>query len=147
MNFTGATRDQAEPCVIYVCIYSYILKRLPPLPPTSGTRGLDAWMLGCLSFCLPGARLKRILIAFWRPLVTRGPFGWSVQASGSIWGRLGQPGCPNELFGTPVRAGAPIWGDLLDSGARTLAACGGLGRRGPEPWQPVAACGARVDPL
>ena len=32
------------------------LRRLPPLPPTSGTRGLDAWMLGCLSFCLPGAR-------------------------------------------------------------------------------------------
>jgi hypothetical protein len=25
-----------------------LLKRLPPLPPTSGTRVLDAWMLGCL---------------------------------------------------------------------------------------------------
>ena len=27
----------------------YIFKRLPPLPPTSGTRGMDAWMPGCLS--------------------------------------------------------------------------------------------------
>ena len=31
--------------LIGIYIYIYKLKRLPPLPPTSGTRGLDAWML------------------------------------------------------------------------------------------------------
>ena len=50
-------------------VYMYISKRLPPLPPTSGTRGMDAWMLGCLFLCLSGADLARIWVAFWRPLV------------------------------------------------------------------------------
>ena len=43
------------------------------------------------------------------PVVSLGMvLGWSLQACGSIWTRLGQPGCPNELFGIPVQAGAPI---------------------------------------
>ena len=32
-------------------IYYLLLKRLPPLPPTSGTRGMDAWMLGYFDAC------------------------------------------------------------------------------------------------
>ena len=66
---------------------------------------LDAWMLGCLSFCLPGDRfgtnLSYILEAFdhlWCLLRHRG----------AIWAPLDEPGHPNELFGTPVQAGALI---------------------------------------
>ena len=33
--------------IVMKVVIIIILKRLPPLPPTSGTRGLDAWMLGC----------------------------------------------------------------------------------------------------
>ena len=103
--------------------------------------------LGCLSFCLLGDRfgtnLGLILDTFghlWCHL------GWSLQAGGSIWTRLGQPGYPNELLGTPVQAGTPIWGDLLDPGARKLASCGGLWILGPESWHPVAACGGLWHP-
>ena len=30
------------------------------------------------------------------------------KALGGMWARLGEIGCSNELFGTPVRAGASI---------------------------------------
>ena len=121
----GLVSLSSTPC--YVLTRCGGLKRLPPLPPTSGTRGMDAWMLGCLSLCSPSCRcgpnLGCFLEAFghlWCHL------GWSLQACGSIWARLAQAGYPNEQFGTPVQAGAPIWGDLLDAAARVLASCGGL---------------------
>ena len=43
------------------------MKRLPPLPPTSGTPCMDAWMLGCLSLCCLVADLAPIWVAFWTP--------------------------------------------------------------------------------
>ena len=90
---------------------------------------LDAWMLGCLCFGLLGSRFDTNLNHIW-------------EAFGHLWcllqgpvARLGQPGYPNELFGTPVQGGAPIYGDLLASGARRLAACGSCGGL----WGPGAA--------
>ena len=115
-------------CVcMHSCMYICILKRLPPLPPTSETRGMDAWILGCLFLWSPvgrlGTKLGCILEAFGHLWCH---FGWSLQACGSNWARLGQAGYPNEPFGTPVQAGTPIEGDLLGSGPGGLAACGGL---------------------
>ena len=83
-------------------MYIYILKRLPPLPPTSGTPCMDAWMLGCLSLWCLVADLAPIWVAcldaldhLWCHL------GWCLQARGSIWARLAQPGYPDEPFGIP----------------------------------------------
>ena len=103
---------------IYIYIYIYILKRLPPLPPTSThTRCLDdetiyaytdftqAWMLGCLSFCLPGGRIgtnsSEILEAF-------DHLRCLLQGPGAIWAPLEQLEFSNELLGAPVRAVALI---------------------------------------
>ena len=72
---------------IYIYIYIYIEKATASaadlLDPRLGC--LDAWMLGCLSFCSPGGRfgtnLSHILEAFdhcW----------WLLQGPGAIWAPL-----------------------------------------------------------
>ena len=75
---------------MYISIYIYIqIYRLPPLPPTSGTWGMDAWMPGCLS---------------------NKPFGIPVQAGAPIWGPRGMGGAQGPrrempcgpLLGEPV---------------------------------------------
>ena len=82
---------------IDIFIYIYILKRLPPLPPTSGTRGMDAWMLGCLSLCSPGGSCGSNLGCFLEALGHLWcHLGWSLQPCGSIWARLAQAGYPTE---------------------------------------------------
>ena len=73
---------------IYIYIYLYTLKRLPPLQPTSWDPMLGclyAWMLGCLSFCLPDVRFvpnsSSILEAF--------DHVWCLlQGPGAIWSPL-----------------------------------------------------------
>ena len=93
---------------IYIYIYIYIEKATASAAdlwdPMHGC--LDAWMLVVV---LPGSRfgtnLGCILDALdhlWCHL------GWSLQACGSMWARLAQPGYPDEPFGIPVQAGASI---------------------------------------
>ena len=82
--------------------------RLPPLPPTSKTRVTEDWMFGapCCSrwgpFGLDGDYLGLHLGDLGVIRVT----AW--EALGGMWALLGETGCSNELFGTPVRAGASI---------------------------------------
>ena len=115
---------------IIICI----LKRLLPLPPTSGTRGMDAWMLGCLSLCSPGGGCGSNLGCFWEALGCLWcHLGWSLQACGSIWAQLAQAGQPTEPFGSPVR-----WEHLF----REICWI-----KDQNLGQPVAACCARVDTL
>ena len=70
---------------MYIYIYIYLLKRLAPLPPTSGTRGLDAWMPGCLSFCLPGGRFGMK----WNHMLEAFDHRWCLlQCCGATWAPL-----------------------------------------------------------
>ena len=110
-----------------------ILKRLPPLPPTSGTRGMDAWMLGCLSLCSLVADVAPIWIAFWRPWVTCG-VTWDgpcklVGAFGLDWVSQGTQMSHLAL--------------LCRREHRFREICWILG---PETWHPVAACGDELHP-
>ena len=75
---------------IYIYICMYILKRLSPLPPTSATRGMDAWMLECLSLCWPcgrfGTNLGCIIGGLCSPVVSLG------MVPASLWEHLGSTG-------------------------------------------------------
>ena len=96
---------------IYIYIYTYIcifIYRLPPLPPTSKTRVTEDWMLGapCCSRWGPlGLDVDDLGLHF-RALGLIWLTAW--KALGGTWIPLGQTGCSNEPFGTPVQAGAPI---------------------------------------
>ena len=109
------------------------MKRLPPLPPTSGTPCMDAWMLGCLSLCCLVADLAPIWVAFWMPWITCGVI-WDgpcklVGACGLDW--LSQ--------GTQMSHLAL----LCRREHRFREICWILG---PETWQPVAPCGSLLRP-
>ena len=132
---------------MYIYIYVYIhlslslslriLKRLPPLPPTSGTPCMDAWMLGCLSLCCLVADLTPIWVAFWMPWITCGVI-WDgpcklVGACGLDW--LSQ--------GTQMSHLAL----LCRREHRFEEICGAPGPEGRALWRPVAPCCNRVDPL
>ena len=108
------------------------MKRLPPLPPTSGTRGMDARMLACLSLCSPCGRFGTNSGCIWKPLVTGG-ITWDgpcklVEAFGLDW----LAGYPNKPFGILCR-GEPRFREI----------CWILG---PESWHPVASFGSLLHP-
>ena len=66
---------------IYIYIYTYIEKATPSAADLKDLSNgcLDAWMLGCLSFCLPGARFVTNLsqkVGIELQPVATGPEGW-----------------------------------------------------------------------
>ena len=99
----GSTRI----CVyIYIYIYIYIHKTICINSIYSkGYRLCRRPLISRLSAIRFGTNLGCSLEAFGHLCCH---LGWSLQARGSIWARRAQPGCPNELFGIPVKAGAPI---------------------------------------
>ena len=80
-------------------VLAYILKRLPPLPPTSGTRGLDAWMLGGLDAFLGTLGLH---------LATLGLH------LGTLGLHLGTLGLHLATHGVHFPTLCPLWGGALE---------------------------------
>ena len=69
----------------YVYIEKATASAATALPPTSGTRGLDAWMLGWLSFYLPGGRFGTNL----SPILEAFDHLWCLlQGPGATWAPL-----------------------------------------------------------
>ena len=94
--------------LLFVSSLSLYIYRLPPLPPTSKTRVTEDWMLGapCCSRWGPLGLDGDDLGLHFRALGLIWLTAW--KALGGMWTPLGQTGCSNELFGTPVQAGASI---------------------------------------
>ena len=90
---------------IFIIIYVYI-DRLPPLPPTSRTWGLDAWMPGCSDAC----QMSYLASPWVRELWFEGQGGWFVWPWGYIWAPLGYIWAPmGSIFLSCAHFGAGPW--------------------------------------